>query len=119
MSRDYRKLIGKQVARIRKEMGLTQAQLAEAIDVAPETISRLERGISIPSLGTLEDISRALDVTLKELFDFEYTTLKTQASPADKELAKVINFLRTKRVNEIRLSYQILKDVFKAVKKMR
>lgn len=53
MASDIKRLIGKQVARIRIERGFTQAQLAEQLAVATETISRLERGISIPSIEPL------------------------------------------------------------------
>jgi len=49
--------VGRRVAKLRKDKQLTQAQLAELLDVASETISRLERGISIPSLKTFENIS--------------------------------------------------------------
>ena len=39
---------------------------------SPLTISRIEREASIPSVKTLEKISAALHISLKDLFDFEY-----------------------------------------------
>lgn len=45
MSNSVEKLIGARIARIRKEREITQEQLAELVDVATETISRLERGV--------------------------------------------------------------------------
>lgn len=65
-------VVGSQVARLRRERQITQAQLAELIGVTTETISRLERGLTIPSLRTLARISQALHVSLKDIFDFDY-----------------------------------------------
>lgn len=62
------KALGKRVAELRKAAELTQAQLAEKVGVAVETISRLERGSAIPSLARLEGIARALRVELPDLF---------------------------------------------------
>ena len=79
MAKNIEKLIGAQIARIRKERGITQERLAASVNVATETISRLERGVSMPSLMTLEKISHALHSPLKDLFDFEYPESKGDA----------------------------------------
>lgn len=51
----------------RKELGLTQAQLAEALGVDTETLSRFERGKHLPSLKTLEKLATLLIVPLSTL----------------------------------------------------
>ncbi len=56
----YFKQGGQVIQRIRKERGLTQEQLGELVDVAPNSISRIERGLLIPALPTLVDICNAL-----------------------------------------------------------
>lgn len=117
MQDDIERLIGKQIAKMRKERSLTQAQLAELVDVAFETISRLERGVSIPSLKTLENISRALNISLKDIFDFKYTK-KTKPDYSEREIDKIIALLKYRRREEIRLSYTILRDVLKALRKL-
>ena len=43
---DKRK-IGRYLSEKRKQMGMTQAQLAEILDVSNKTISRWERGINL------------------------------------------------------------------------
>jgi transcriptional regulator with XRE-family HTH domain len=115
MSTKVEKLIGSQIARIRKEREITQAELAETIDVTVETISRLERGISIPSLKTLENISSALHVPLKDLFDFKREEEWADLTNEDKEIRKIIAYLKTRNRNEIRLGFRILKDIFKNI----
>ena len=48
---------------LRKAAGLTQEQLSEKADIAPQHLSRLETGRQAPSLDTLVDIAAALDTT--------------------------------------------------------
>jgi transcriptional regulator with XRE-family HTH domain len=116
MQKNVDKLIGLQIARLRNEREITQEELARSIDVTPETISRLERGIAIPSLRTIEKISSALHTTLKDLFDFEYTQ-KPKRSTVESESSKLITYLKTRNADDIRMSYRILKNIFKEIDK--
>jgi transcriptional regulator with XRE-family HTH domain len=50
---------------------LTQEQLASRIDRTVETVSNIERGRTLPSLATLESLSRQLGVPLRDFFDQE------------------------------------------------
>lgn len=61
--------IGQRVAELREAAELTQARLAERVGVAHETISRLERGASIPSVSRLQDVARALGVDVVDLLE--------------------------------------------------
>ena len=60
--------IGYRVKTLRHQHGLTQAQLAEAIDKAFETISNLERGKTAPNFSTLADIAAVFKVPMREFF---------------------------------------------------
>lgn len=51
----------------RKELGLTQAELAEQLQVTDKAISRWERGVGFPGIDLLEPLAQALDITLIEL----------------------------------------------------
>lgn len=54
------KIFGKQVKALRRERALSQAQLAEAVNLSEEWIRRIERGEGSPSLDTVEAIAGAL-----------------------------------------------------------
>ena len=41
------KQIGELLARLRKERGMTQNQVAEALHVSPQAVSKWERGVSL------------------------------------------------------------------------
>src|SRR5579863_9693412 len=59
--------IGLRVRAYRLERKLTQEQLAEMIDRSVETISNLERGVSIPNEATLHRLATSFEVSLEEL----------------------------------------------------
>jgi transcriptional regulator with XRE-family HTH domain len=112
------KLIGSQIARFRKEREFTQAELAEKVDVTVETVSRLERGVSIPSIKTLEAVSKALSVRLKDLFDFEREERKMNLTQEEKEIRKITSYLKTRDINDIRFGFHILKNIFKNLNRL-
>ena len=64
---DLQTNLGLRVAQLRKSAHLTQTQLAERADTTLDTVSRLERGVSTPSLGKINDLARALKVPLWQL----------------------------------------------------
>lgn len=63
---DY-KAMAKRMSKIRKEKGMTQAQLAEKAGLTNNYISNIETQHSIPSLETLVKICAALEVTPNDL----------------------------------------------------
>lgn len=73
------KNLGVKIAEIRKQREWTQASLAERVGVDTETISRFERGATIPSLMTLEKIAQCLKIGVAELFSESSTVPDDQA----------------------------------------
>ena len=65
-----KKQLGKHIAKLRKEANLTQEQLAEMADYSVEFISFVERGIHTPSVEGCARLANALEIALKDLFDF-------------------------------------------------
>lgn len=63
----FRRELGKAIADRRKFKNLTQDNLAGLIEVDTETISRFERGVSLPSIERLWIIAEALDSGIAEL----------------------------------------------------
>jgi DNA-binding XRE family transcriptional regulator len=60
--------LGKKIAKLRVEKGLSQERLAETAGLAARHLQRLEAGTGSTSLGTLSALKRALHVTWSELF---------------------------------------------------
>lgn len=59
--------LGVFIAQRRKELGLTQAALAEKIHVTDKAVSRWERGIGLPDISNMEALADALELSLVEL----------------------------------------------------
>lgn len=62
------KEVGRCIRALRRQRGLTQAELAELIDRSETFLRAVERGVSAPSLETLERLTVALDVPAAGLF---------------------------------------------------
>jgi len=66
----FLKLFGENLKIIRERKKITQAQLAIDCDFDVSVISRIERGVVNTSLSNLKLIATALNIDMKELFDF-------------------------------------------------
>jgi transcriptional regulator with XRE-family HTH domain len=73
-----RKRLGRNMALYRRGLGLTQDQLAEQLGLALETVSRIERGVTLPSISTLLDIAGRLNVTVAALLAEDIPSLRAQ-----------------------------------------
>ncbi|ACM61551.1 transcriptional regulator with XRE-family HTH domain [Caldicellulosiruptor bescii] len=60
--------IGKKIAELREKYGLTRYKLSELSGVSQSALSEIERGIKQPTITTLENICKALNITLADFF---------------------------------------------------
>jgi transcriptional regulator with XRE-family HTH domain len=67
--------LGDQIKELRTAAGLSQTQLADIIGARQPIISRIEKGMHVPTLSNLFRIAEALNVELNVLL-----TLPTRAS---------------------------------------
>ena len=70
--KNIKELFGLRLKELRKNKGISQAELSELISVDAKHISRLETGKTFPYAETLESLAKALNVPVKEFFSFEY-----------------------------------------------
>lgn len=63
--------IGNFLKRLRKEKGITQEQMAEALNVSGRTVSRWENGSNMPDISLLVDIAEFYDVSIPEIISGE------------------------------------------------
>lgn len=59
--------IGTQIKKKRKELHLSQAQLAEKVDLSIDYVSKLERGMRIPRIPCFVKILNVLDLSADEV----------------------------------------------------
>jgi transcriptional regulator with XRE-family HTH domain len=65
---NVKKRIAMRIRAIRKRRGLSQEAVAALIDRSPDTISNLERALSIPTYETLDALAKGLKVPLADFF---------------------------------------------------
>jgi len=59
------------IEQIRKQRGIRQEELAQAMRVSRQTISSLENGRYNPSIMLAHSIAKYFDMTIEEVFIFE------------------------------------------------
>ncbi len=64
---EQKETLGKRIAMLRKEKGLTQEQLAEKVGVSAQAVSKWENDLSCPDITLLPLLSDILGVTVDEL----------------------------------------------------
>jgi len=67
-----RKKLGQRVKEIRRKQKISQKQLAFESGLSREVVYRLELGTQNVAVDTLLSIAKALDVHVKEFYDFDY-----------------------------------------------
>ena len=66
------KKFGAKLAYIRKSKKLSQMKLAEIVNMNFNYIGQIERGEANVTIHTMKIIANALDIELRELFDFTF-----------------------------------------------
>lgn len=63
--------IGSLLLELRKEKNMTQAQVAEKLNVSDKTISKWERGLGCPDVSLLKEVSKLYDINIEKLLSGE------------------------------------------------
>ena len=71
--------LGKRIAQYRKEKGLTQEALAQAMNVSAQAVSKWENDQTCPDISSLPLLSKILGVTVDELLSGKSENLPTVA----------------------------------------
>ena len=66
---DMRQLVGRNFARLRRARGLTQEQVEARSGFSQHYLSGLERGRRNPTIVTIYELAKALDVDYRELLE--------------------------------------------------
>jgi transcriptional regulator with XRE-family HTH domain len=56
------------IVKLRRKQGLSQAQLAEKLNITQGAVSQWEMGLSKPKSEILPELAKVLDCTIDELF---------------------------------------------------
>ena len=75
--------IGKRIALLRKEKGLTQEELATHMGVSPQAVSKWENDQTCPDISALPKLARLFGVTVDELLEGRETLPAVRMLPPE------------------------------------
>lgn len=88
-------MLSKNLKIFRKRKGLTQENVAEALNIVRQTASKWEKGISVPDADMLIRLAEILDVSVNELIGSDIADEKNEDMIAV-ELARVADQLASR-----------------------
>lgn len=98
------KKIGDLISKLRKEKGLTQQALGDLVGVGSGAVSKWERGLTLPDIGIINELSQILGISSDELLSgqikeqsiLEDNTVEENNNPQEENK---INNQKTKKIN--------------------
>lgn len=85
---------GRFIAELRREKGLTQAELAQQLGVTDKAVSRWETGKGLPDTSLLRPLAAALEVSIGELLAGERMDAEQRARRADDQILDALRYSR-------------------------
>ena len=89
--------VGKTIAKLRQNKNMTQQQLAAALNVSHQAVSKWETGAALPDVQTLMAFTRLFGITMEQLLDGEVPEDRVEtprpASPFDEPIQNIGNFV--------------------------
>lgn len=97
------KKLGAFISQRRKELNMTQADLAEKIHVTDKAVSRWERGLGLPDINTVEPLAAALDVSMAEVMKAERICEPITEHDTEEVIKDVLSMVEKKRTERKRI----------------
>ena len=71
-------VIAENIVRRRKELGMTQKELAEKLNISDKTLSRWETDKQVPDALMIPEIAKVLDMTIGEIYGTKAASAATE-----------------------------------------
>ena len=82
--------IGKFISDLRKEKGLTQAQLSEKLGITDRAVSKWETGRSMPDASIMLELCEILGISVNELLSGEVLEMNNYNEKVEKNLLEIV-----------------------------
>ena len=81
---DLKQTVARNIAALRRESGMTQIELAQALSYSDKAVSKWERGESIPDVSVLKEIASLFSVSVDYLLEPEHDQPVAEMSRREK-----------------------------------
>lgn len=92
--------IGRFISERRKNINITQSELAEKLGITDRAISKWENGICLPDVGTMPELCNILDISINDLFSGEIVDMKDSEKKLEENLIEMTR-LKEKKDKEL------------------
>ena len=82
--------LGGRIARLRKEKGMTQLELADRMGVTDKAVSKWERDVSCPDIASMPRLAEVLGATVDELMQARPGVAVPRPKPAGKQAGRLV-----------------------------
>ena len=82
--------LGGRIARLRKEKGMTQLELADRMGVTDKAVSKWERDVSCPDIASMPRLAEVLGATVDELMQARPGAAAPRPKPAGKQAGRLV-----------------------------
>lgn len=97
--------IAVKIRELRKSLKLTQSQFAERVNLSEDSIGKIERGIGVPTLDTLNKIASGLKVPIEDLLS---SSRKKPSQKLSGPLNDLITYLQTRTQEDIKFIHELV-----------
>lgn len=89
-------IIGKFIAKVRKEKNMTQQELANKLNITDRAISHWENGRSMPDAGIMLELCKLLDINVNELLSAKKIIKESYNEQAEENLLEMRREIESK-----------------------
>lgn len=87
---DIEEEIGARIRAVRRDLELTQREVADRASLSPETVSRIERGVQGVTFPNVYRLAEALSVSFSELCDLDLARQEVVASTRSRRVRELL-----------------------------
>lgn len=108
-------MLGENIKTLRKQKGFSQETLAQQLNVVRQTVSKWEKGISVPDAEMLNALSELFEVPVSTLLGSKIEEQPTESDSKMDEIAKQLAILNEQLANQAVRKRKITKRIITAI----
>lgn len=97
------------IREIRKAMRLTQSQFAELVNLSEDSVGKIERGVTIPTIETLYKIAGGLKIPVQDLIS---PSKENPPYKLSKAISDFVTYLKTCSPEDVRFIHGLAVKIF-------
>lgn len=106
---------GALIKQARKEKGLTQRELAEALHITDRAVSKWERGICAPDIALLEPLGEILGLSITELITGQRNPVESPVEQTEAAVKEAIRYSATELRRKSKVTKMLLLSIAAAL----